>query len=126
MPNVPPGMMQVRKYPVPLDGPFEMELPKGADIVNFDLQMVQQPAITTPGQGASFGLFVWALVDPEQPPERRKLWVTATGRPLPKPKRHLGSVQGGPYVFHLFEMPDKPRPSALGIGEFELLEGGRG
>jgi len=50
-------------------------------------------------------LYVWALVDTEQPYEQRDLMLAGTGWEMPAtPGRHVGTVQmRNGLVFHLFE-----------------------
>lgn len=55
------------------------------------------------------GVFVWALVDTDSPPEGRSFSVFGTGQPLPSnfdleamAQAHIGTVQQGPFVWHIF------------------------
>ena len=56
-------------------------------------------------------LCIWALVDPEEIPEVRKLYVYGTGHPIDdKLDRmfHVATVQDGVYVWHVFESTSTP------------------
>jgi len=85
----------IYKYPFEITDEFELELPKGAHILNFDNQH-ETPAL-------------WCEVDPDAETETRKFLLVGTGHPIkyPKEKRiHLGTVQfqNGHFVGHLFEI----------------------
>ena len=71
---------------------FTRELPKGAEILSFQIQ----------GSEPMF----WALVDPEAEREERTFIFTGTGVPIPEFEgmRFIDTLQSEGYVFHLFEV----------------------
>ena len=78
--------------------PFELLLPREAVLLTVDDQ-----------HGS---LVLWAVVDPDQPPERRRFLVVMTGQPFTLPAghslryvgtRHLKGPSGA-YVEHVFEL----------------------
>lgn len=81
------------KFPLSLQDVTEVAMPAGARVV------------TAAGQDGV--ITVWAAVDPRRPSEVRRFGVYATGQALPiGPKFHVGTVfiEGGAYVFHVFEL----------------------
>lgn len=87
-------MKTIFKYPLEISDIQEIELPKGAQILDIDVQ---------------HGLPVmWALVDPTEEKEKRRFHTTGTGHPIHDPGalKHVGSYQldGGSFVGHLFEV----------------------
>ena len=71
----------------------DIVLPKGAEIVAFGEQ----------GED----VFIWAIVDPENPPETRKFFIVGTGHQLPpEPYAYIGTLFIGPLVLHAFEFKD--------------------
>lgn len=94
-------MLTTWKFPVQVEDEFEIELPTGARILA--VQSQGDPMLAVP--------FVWALVDPSAPKEKRLFRVAGTGHPIEETNlTYIGTFQmrGGALVFHLFE---KPRPS---------------
>lgn len=97
------GLMATRrvyKYGFDITDEITITMPKGAEILHVDAQ----------GQGA----FVWARVDPDAEPEKRRFRLAGTGHDLPADVRpdgypvlaHVGSflMADGALVFHLFEV----------------------
>lgn len=88
----------VYKYPVPLRDYFQLLLPRGAAILDVQMQ-----------QGAPQ---LWALVDTSQPLVERVFRLAGTGHPLTSDDtsqlEHCGSfqMQQGALIFHLFELVD--------------------
>lgn len=85
----------VYKYAVG-DGPFELEMPKGAQILSVHTQKgVPQ---------------LWALVNPDAPKVTRRFLLCGTGHTLEKDSHDrwdfIGTflVHGDSLVFHLFEI----------------------
>jgi len=65
-------------------------------------------AVQTKGDDAPL---LWALVDPEMPPQERYLGIYTTNTAVPDdPGRYIGSfmVYEGSLEFHLFEMAGPP------------------
>jgi hypothetical protein len=93
---------QVWKQPIPVDGAFELLMPRGARVLTVQVQG------TIP--------CVWMLVDPAAAPERRRFRLAGTGHPIENAADldYVGTFQihGGALVFHLFEKPAKPEASA--------------
>lgn len=47
---------------------------------------------------------LWAIVDPSQPDEERKIFMTAGAPILESYKQYLGTIMYGNYVMHVFEI----------------------
>jgi hypothetical protein len=82
----------IYKYPLVLNGPTQM--PHGAQLLAVQEQHGEA--------------FVWARVDPSEPPAWRSLWVAGTGLPLPTETDdvpYIGTFQlgNGALVFHVFD-----------------------
>lgn len=61
-------MKRIFKYAIPIADEFELELPKGAEILTFQIQY-EQPVI-------------WAIVDPDAEKEKRHFNLYGTGHPM--------------------------------------------
>jgi len=83
---------QVWKFSLPATGTFELEMPVGARVLAVQTQ--------------NHSPFMWALVDPDAPKEQRRFRIVGTGHPA-HDEPYLGTfqLQGGSFVFHLFEVP---------------------
>lgn len=46
---------------------------------------------------------VWMKVKPDHPEVERQIQVVGTGHDIPNNWRYVGSLQDGPYVWHLFQ-----------------------
>lgn len=84
--------MIVFKYPCQLGTPFELELPVGAEVVEFSAQHGEN-------------LFLWAIVDLSHDVERRTFLVVGTGWAFPDGGRYVDSWVSDDFVWHLFEYP---------------------
>lgn len=69
------------------DGPV-LRLPVGATVLT--------------AQSQAGRLCLWAVVDPEAAREDRKVHVIGTGQPVPEDVQYVGTVQEGPFVWHVF------------------------
>ena len=81
------------EYPLKVADQQYVEMPYGAQILSAHVQAGQ--------------ICLWALVDPEQPPEQRSVVVLGTGHPAPSfigRMLFIGTVllSGGSLVFHVF------------------------
>ena len=87
----------VYKYVLPLRPSGSVTLPQGAR----PLSVGEQPQ-----EGASLSL--WCEVDPVAPAtERRRYWIVATGRAVPRDGVYVGTVlsEGGALVWHVYLAP---------------------
>jgi hypothetical protein len=85
-------MKTIFKYPIKIQGEFEMELPQDAKILKVDAK-----------QGLPC---MWAMVNPEAPKTKRKFHIFGTGHALPEKidaLDHVGTFIEGHLVWHLFE-----------------------
>lgn len=83
---------RIYKYPVTIDDVFDVEMPRGAQVLSVDVQGGRPQ--------------MWARVDPSAPVEQRRFQLRGTGHPLNGNEgRFVGTFQmhGGSLVFHLFE-----------------------
>lgn len=89
---------EVRKFEVPMGvGTDRVEMPIGAQIVDVGTQETD--------------VYVWALVNPENPIGRRRLAYFATGSLVPDGWDYIGTAHiigrdplgGSAYVWHVFE-----------------------
>lgn len=87
------AMRVIHKYELPFpEESFELELPEGYQILSIQVQK-NRPVM-------------WALVDSESPPFKRRFFLLATGQALPQynaPYRGTVQLAGGDLVLHLFE-----------------------
>ncbi len=87
---------QVWKFPVEFSARFSLPLPKGAEVLHFDMQGTMPT--------------LWALVDPEAEIAPRDFFLRGTGHDIPSPEdlplKHIGTCleDGGRLVWHLFEV----------------------
>ena len=86
--------MEIWKYELALgpDSVFDVKMPKGAQV------------LCVQNQGGD--IFLWAKVDPEGERERRKFAIYGTGNPVPANGTYIGTVQQGPFEWHVFEEVD--------------------
>lgn len=89
-------MKTIWKFDALVDDNLVLEMPSGAQILHVGKQPLH-----------GIGEFaIWALVDPEMPPYRRRLIMRGTGHPMPdEPVIHLATILDGQFVWHLFS-PD--------------------
>lgn len=88
-------MRAVWKFPLSHAAVQDVQMPKGAQILHVGLQGDR--------------ICIWAGVDPVlHDMQPRRIQVVGTGHEeLPGNVWHLGTVQQGPYVWHVFEVfPD--------------------
>lgn len=88
-------MLKVFKYQVEMSDYFELDLPEGARILIVDVQ--------------SNIPWLWALVDPSAPSEKRLFRFAGTGHPIeedPDKLRFISTfkVDEGALIFHIFEV----------------------
>lgn len=84
-------MKTIWKYPVPISSSFLLEMPRGATLLDVQVQ-----------HGAPY---LWAMVDPTAAKVGRVLHVHGTGKGIHEPSgSYVGSFQlaGGELVFHVF------------------------
>lgn len=85
-------MRTVWKFPIGYPDRLDLEVPLGAEFIHFDMQG------TTPT--------LWALVNSDNPVQRRSLRMIGTGHELPESRyNHIGSCidANTGLVWHLFE-----------------------
>ena len=99
-------MKTIWKYCVQVEDRFEVQMPKGAEVITVQMQG-DVPCI-------------WALVDPAQEMEPRRFRLAGTGHSLPDNINlfgYLGTFQPGALVFHLFEiLPEVTVRAATDLG----------
>lgn len=86
-------MRTIYKYTLQINDSVAVGLPKGAEVLCI------QPQASS--------LYLWALVDPEQPIEQRVFQIVGTGHPTEMTKAsYIETVQlfGGSLVYHIFEL----------------------
>lgn len=88
-------MLKVYKYPVPMGDYFEVELPRGAQVLKVEDQD-GHPRL-------------WALVDPTAPHTIRRFRFAGTGHPISDPSSNLRfintfQIAAGALIFHIFEV----------------------
>lgn len=69
--------------------------------------------------GTNDRIDLWALVDPDQPPEPRRIRIAGTGHDLGDDALdYIGTVQlvSGRIVFHVFEVPTTAEPAPTRSG----------
>lgn len=95
-------MKKVYKYQLqPGIGTEKIEIPKGAKILSFQGQQI----INTVTKHAFGYLYIWCLVDENQPKETREFVMVGTGFEFDSSKlTYIGTAQEGLYVWHLFEV----------------------
>lgn len=88
-------MKRIFKYEIPITDEFELELPRGVQILTFQAQY-NKPVI-------------WAIIDPEEDTfEKVSFKLFGTGHPIPKDANsfsYIGTAQmaNGQLVWHLFK-----------------------
>ena len=82
--------LTIWKYPILIDDEQIITPPKGAEILTIQVQDMQP--------------YLWALVDPDRPPDRIKLITKGTGHPIGDKEvgEYVGTYQFGKLVFHVF------------------------
>jgi hypothetical protein len=88
-------MRKVHKYSFPTIDSFSLMLPDGAKI----LMVAPQSGIDS-----SIGAYLWAEVNPDASPIRRKFRLFGTGHPIENDSLvYVGSYQHDIFVWHLYE-----------------------
>lgn len=86
-------MKTIWKFPLAVASPYQMAMPKGAEVLTVQMQ----------GDTAC----VWAAVDPNADDERRVFEVFGTGQTMHEDmgveRKYIGTFQVGFYVWHVFE-----------------------
>ncbi len=65
------------------------------------LMPLHSDILTVQFQGPS--LCLWARVDPRRSLADRRILIVGTGNPMPLAGKHIGTVQAGRLVWHVFE-----------------------
>lgn len=84
-------MRRIYKYQTPVVDVWQLELPRGAEILSAGTQ----------GQLIT----IWAVVDPDAPLHSRPIHIYGTGELIKEREtlRYINSVFMGQFVWHLFE-----------------------
>jgi len=87
----------VWKYDLAVTDVQEVMMPSGAALLHVGIQH--------PNEGRLRWIQLWAWVDREEPTCSRRIAVVGTGNPAPpmNEARYVGSVQDGPFVWHIFD-----------------------
>lgn len=83
---------EVNEFGIGYNEKIELEMPSGATIRSVQTQANR--------------IVVWAEVYPDQKPEKRRLFMIATGKPMPdEARKFITTVQlnGGALIFHFYE-----------------------
>jgi hypothetical protein len=83
-------MKQIWKFPIGNEAQATIKMPIGASILRIAVQK-------------DSGLCIWAFVDPELALEDRSFKLFGTGHNVPGNFAYVGTVDEGPFVWHLFE-----------------------
>jgi len=94
---------EVWKYKLEDSGHVQcLNMPVNAQILTVDVQSVQ-----------SNDICIWAEVNPRRGKEVRYFELVGTGIPIPETanvtRHYIGSVQRGPFVWHLYERTEIKR-----------------
>lgn len=96
-------MKKILKYAVPGVGMnFVVKMPAGAVVTQFGQQFITQKGIN------QAELFLWAVVEPDNPEVYRKFRVVATGVMLPELAQNVITTQIGMEVWHLVDIGEEP------------------
>ena len=91
--------MTIWKFPLELTNKQEVQMPVGANVISVDNQHGQ--------------ICMWALVNDEAEKETRTFEVVGTGHYMRDIDRDfVGTVQQGPFVWHVFEVTSALLPAA--------------
>ena len=83
-------MLTIHKYPMDLDDHEVVFMPRGAKIAKIGVQRGK--------------ICVWALVDTDMPETEHHFYIRGTGHPAPDGKPHVGTVEQGDFVWHIFSL----------------------
>ena len=87
-------MKTVYKYRVNVSDTVVVEMPKGARLLH--LEPVDAGVLNDT-------IDMWVEVESEAEVEDRVFYIVGTGHPLPTaPAHHVGTVQGRPFVWHVY------------------------
>lgn len=87
-------MNVVYKYPIRIADTQEISMPQGAEIIRVD----HDPHGFT---------CIWAIVNPDNKPQLKSIYIRGTGQPLPEDVKYFASFNEGPFVWHVF-LPSLP------------------
>lgn len=84
-------MKKIYKYPIPIEDFFTIRMPQNANVLMVNTQKSE--------------VFIWAIIDTDEPMIDRPFIILGTGMNVPNGFNHIGSFQmlSGGLVFHLFE-----------------------
>jgi len=88
-------MKTIHKYPLVIVHEQPIQMPSGAEILSVAVQN-ETPCL-------------WALVETENPMQKRSIVIVGTGHPAPEGNyRFVGTVMlcGGVLVWHVFQRPE--------------------
>ncbi len=81
----------IYKYTLEIAGIQTLQVPAGARLLTAQMQ--------------GDALRLWAIVNPDNPPEHRTFLISGTGNPFPEgTAAYIATVQQGPFVWHIFEV----------------------
>lgn len=84
-------MKTIWKFPLELKGLQNISIPEGAEILSCSVQ--------------NSGIYMWALVDPSLPLQRREIEMIGTGNEVTEEERkYISTIKDGPRVWHVFEL----------------------
>lgn len=84
-------MKTIWKFPLELKDLQNISIPEGAEILTCAIQ--------------SGGVFLWAVVDPSLPLQRREIEMIGTGNQIPEEeRRYISTILDGALVWHIFEI----------------------
>lgn len=87
--------MSATIWKYPLDFPNSVvEMPDGAATLHVAVQDGR--------------LCVWAMVSPTAPTRPAYFQTVGTGHPVPDPSVYVGTVHTPPFVWHVFQLPERP------------------
>lgn len=85
-------MRTIYKFPLAVTDEQQIEMPRGSRFLGVETQ--------------GGVLYLWAIVETENPRYRHAFYVVGTGNPLPVDaveSTYLGTVDEGPFVWHVFD-----------------------
>ena len=85
-------MLTIYKYQIMLEPRTNLRMPQGAKILSFQMQSGKP--------------YIWSLVDPKQELTEEVFLLLGTGHGtlVPETTDYIGTVQDGPFVWHLFHL----------------------
>lgn len=98
------------KFPLALTDEQEIEMPRASEILHVGVQQFRH-------SDAEVGeeLYIWALVFPEAPAVKRKIYIFGTGQPFKTEGStdYIGTAQmcGSTFVWHVFALDETWRKS---------------